>query len=42
MSNLILDKYIEENSLNYKDFFLPNNKNIFFLNIINENNFYNG
>ena len=42
MSNLILDKYIEENSLNYKDFFLPNNKNIFFLNIINEDNFYNG
>ncbi len=42
MNNFILEKYIQENSLNNKYFFLPHNKNIFFLNILDESHFYNG
>jgi len=42
MSNLFLERFIQENELNLKQFFLPNNKNIFFLNLLDESYFYNG
>lgn len=42
MTNLILERYIQENNLNQKKIFLPNQKNIFFINVFDENHFYHG
>lgn len=42
MKNFILDRFIEKHNLNSKDFFLPNKKNIFFVNVLDESHFYDG
>jgi hypothetical protein len=34
MNNFILEKYCKENDLNFNNIFLPNKKNIFFVNIL--------
>lgn len=39
MTNFILEKYCEEQSLNVKDIFLPNKKNLFFVNILDNHNY---
>jgi len=39
MNNFILEKYCKENDLNINNIFLPNKKNIFFLNISDEHKY---
>lgn len=39
MSNFILERYCDQNNLNIKDIFLPNKKNLFFVNVLDDHNY---
>ena len=39
MSNFILENYCNQNNLNIKDIFLPNKRNLFFVNVLDDHNY---